>query len=41
MSIDIQALYDALAKVIEERENASITIKVERKETGNEEDSGS
>lgn len=38
MSIDVEALYNALARVIEQRENASVTIKVERKVKGNEED---
>lgn len=36
MSIDIQALCDALAKVIEQRENASVKIKVERKDRDEE-----
>lgn len=38
MSIDIQALCDALAKVIEQRENASVKIKVERKYRDEEND---
>ena len=36
MSIDVEALYDALARVIEQRENASVTIKVERKDRDEE-----
>lgn len=38
MSIDIEALYNALARVIEQRENASVTIKVERKDKNEEDD---
>lgn len=38
MSIDVEALYNALAKVIEQRENASVTIKVERKDKNEEDD---
>lgn len=38
MSIDVEALYNALARVIEQRENARVTIKVERKVKMNEED---
>ena len=36
MSIDVEALYNALARVIEQRENASVTIKVERKDRDEE-----
>lgn len=32
MRIDVQALYDALAKVLEQREHVDIKVKVERKE---------
>ena len=38
MSIDVEALYNALAKVIEQRENASVAIKVERKDKNEEDD---
>ena len=38
MSIDVEALYNALARVIEQRENASVTIKVERKDKKEEDD---
>lgn len=38
MCINAQALYEALAKVLEQRENLKIKIKVERK-MGNEKDS--
>lgn len=38
MSIDVEALYNALARVIEQRENASVTIKVERKDNNEEDD---
>ena len=38
MSIDVEALYNALARVIEQRENASVTIKVERKDKNEEDD---
>ena len=38
MSIDAEALYNALARVIEQRENASVTIKVERKDRNEEDD---
>lgn len=38
MSIDIEALYNALARLIEQRENASVTIKVERKDKNEEDD---
>ena len=40
MNIDIEALCDALARVIEQREHASVRIKVERK-NGNEKDGDS
>ena len=36
MSIDVEALYNALARVIEQRENASVKIKVERKDRDEE-----
>lgn len=36
MSIDVEALYNALARVIEQRENASVAIKVERKDRDEE-----
>lgn len=39
MCINIQALYDALAKVLEQRENVSIKITVERTRE-DEKDSG-
>ena len=39
MNINIEALYNALARVIEQRENASVKIKVERIEKVNEENS--
>ena len=38
MSIDVDALYNALARVIGQRENASVTIKVERKDKNEEDD---
>ena len=38
MSIDVEALCNALARVIEQRENASVTIKVERKDKNEEDD---
>ena len=38
MCINIQALYDALARIIEQRENVNIKVTVERK-IGNEKDS--
>ena len=38
MSIDVESLYNALARVIEQRENASVTIKVERKDKNEEDD---
>ena len=38
MSIDVEALYNALARVIEQRENASVTIKVERKDKNEKDD---
>lgn len=38
MSIDIEALYNALSRVIEQRENASVTIKVERNDKNEEDD---
>ena len=40
MYIDVKALYEALAKVLERRENVKIKITVERK-MGNEKDSRS
>lgn len=36
MCIDVQALYDALAKVLEQRENVKIKISVERDEENEE-----
>lgn len=39
MCINVQALYDALARIIEQRENVKVKIIVERK-IGNEKDSG-
>lgn len=36
MCINVNALYEALAKVLEQRENVKIKIRVERKQ-GNEE----
>ena len=38
MCINAQALYDALARIIEQRENVNIKVTVERK-IGNEKDS--
>lgn len=38
MLIDVKALYDALARIIEQRENVKVKIIVER-ENGNEENS--
>lgn len=38
MNIDVQALYDALAKVLERRENVKVKFTVER-ELSDEEDS--
>ena len=36
MLIDVQALFDALAKVLEQREQVNIIIRVEEKELKNE-----
>ena len=36
MLIDVQALFDALAKVLEQREQVDIIIRVEEKELKNE-----
>lgn len=36
MTIDIKALYDALAKVLGQKENVIIKFKVERKEENEE-----
>ena len=36
MTIDIKALYDALANVLGQKENVTIKLKVERKEENEE-----
>lgn len=38
MYIDVKALYEALARIIEQRENVKVKITVER-DAGNEKDS--
>ena len=38
MYIDVQALYEALAKIVQQRENVKVKITVER-DAGNEKDS--
>lgn len=41
MHINVNALFDALARILERKENVTIRVKVERREEGNEKDSRS